>query len=244
MKQIFLAFHLFCVSLIFGQNSSFGIIVDKDGYVNVRQEDNAKSPIKGTIKSGEVVGIMESIIDKEMLENWLLVKYDTEVSLEGFVHRSRVQFLDKLPKIPFQKKQGNTLIFKQGDTEILISTKKVQFFKDIKPYISGQYGELYKGKFAYGFDGTSSLTGDFEVIKFEKVILKIAKKTTEIPQNELENLFIVDDFAEGNGYSCYFDKEKNRVFIESSIGDGAGSIDLLLIFENGKFREKRLFRRF
>lgn len=235
MKKILLFLGLILGQVVFSQGIS-GIIVDKDGFVNVRKKPSAKSEIKGTIKTGEVVGISDVFFD-EKHPNWTWVMYNSGANIVGYVHKSRVKFLEDLfPKIPFQKKQGKTLVFKNKDAEIQISTKQISFLKDIKPYVSGEYGEQYKGKQMYGIDGTLGYTDNFPVEVFDKITLKIGEKTIEIPQEETENIFIVD--REGEDYSCYWDKDRNRFFIEAIVGDGAGAVGLLLIFENGEFKEK------
>lgn len=239
MKKILLFFSLILGQMAFSQH--FGVIVDKDGFVNVREKPSTKSRIKGTIKTGEVVGITDAAdIDEPPIPNWFWVEYETSDILGGYVHKSRVQMLDKFPKIPFQKKQGNTLIFRNGkNIEISFSVKQISFLKDVKPYMSGEYGELYKGEVSFGFDGTIGLDEDFPVEIFEKITLKINGKTIQIPPKELEVLFQVRNFADG--YRCYWDKDQNRIFIESAVGDGAAWTELLFIFENEQFKEKRLF---
>lgn len=234
------------LSLILGQmvfsqvENGFGIIVDKDGYANIRQKPNTKSATKGKIKSGEVVGIGQATIGEKIIPNWLWVDVRSQSEPRAYIHQSRVKRLETLPQIPFQNKQGNTLVFgNKKDVEISVSVKTISFERDIKPHISGKYGEFYKGKFAYGFDGITSLDKDFMVEVFDKITINLGGKNIEIPQKELENLFLVGDFPEA--YHCYWDREQNRIFIQTSVGDGAGSRDLLFIIENNKFKEKKIF---
>lgn len=237
MKKIVLLFSFILGQMAFSQH--FGVIADKDGFVNVREKPSTKSEIKATIKTGEVVGISDLLVDEEN-PTWWWVEYQAGASFGGYVHKSRVKPLDNFPDIPFYTKQGNMLIFSnRKNIEISVSVKQISFLKDVKPYMSGKYGELYKGKESYGFDGTLGFTDEFPVEVFDKVTLKIDGKTIEIPQKELENLFIVRDSADG--YDCYWDKERNRIFIESAVGDGAGWTALLFIFENGQFKEKQLY---
>lgn len=240
-KKLGLILSLILVQMAFSQvENGFGIIVDKDGYANMRQKPNTKSAIKGKIKSGEVVGIGQATMGEKIIPNWLWVDVHSPSESPVYIHQSRVKRLETLPQIPFQKKQGNTLVFgNKKNVEISVSVKTLSFEKDIKPHISGKYGEFYKGKFAYGFDGTTNLDKDFMVEVFDKIIVNLGGKNIEIPQRELENLFLVRDFIEA--YHCYWDKERNRIFIQTAVGDGAGSRDLLFIIENNKFKEKKIF---
>lgn len=240
--KIIALFLSFGVSFLgFSQESYFGTIVDKDGFVNVRQKPDTQSPIVTTLKSGEIIGFINDSYD-EKSRNWVCADHKKLKNLEGCsIHSSRVEPLDKLPKIPFEKRKNNSLIF-SNNQEIEISiTLKNYSFKDIKPYMSGKYKELYKGKFAIGFDGTTGLDDSWIFDKFEKITLKIGKKIVEIPKKELDNIFNVADLTIENAYLCYFDKKRNRVFIETLVGDGAGACKVLFIFENEKFKEKMTF---
>lgn len=237
--RILLFLSLISWQILFSQQSPFGIIRDKDGYVNVRSEPNAQSPIKGTIKTGEAV----SVYDEDT--PWLSVSYDNGKSLEGYVHRSRFQPLNKFPKIPLKYQQKNRIKFANETIEISIGFKQVDLKTERKYITKGKnYGdyqeELYKGKTPYGVDGFGYFHKDKIFTKYENISLKMNGKTIDTPQKELEVIFDVSN--DTRLYDCYWDKEKNRVFIETVAGDGAGGVSILFIFENGILKKKLFWK--
>lgn len=70
--------------IISGDNKfSSGIIIDPDGYTNLREEKSATSEILQKINSGENIQVLDNSGD------WLLVK--TKEGKEGYVHKSRIK---------------------------------------------------------------------------------------------------------------------------------------------------------
>jgi len=58
MKKILFVASLFISSLSFAQSNNFGLIQDKDGYVNVRDEASTKSKVIDKLNNGEVVSFV------------------------------------------------------------------------------------------------------------------------------------------------------------------------------------------
>lgn len=65
-------------------NSEFAKIVDKDGYVNMREKNNTTSKILSQIQSGKLVEILEQ------KDEWWLVLYDNK---KGYIHKSRLRLV-------------------------------------------------------------------------------------------------------------------------------------------------------
>ncbi|MDO6676589.1 SH3 domain-containing protein [Tenacibaculum sp. 1_MG-2023] len=65
-------------------NSEFAKIVDKDGYVNMREKSNTTSKILSQIQSGKLVEILEQ------KDEWWLVLYDNK---KGYIHKSRLRLV-------------------------------------------------------------------------------------------------------------------------------------------------------
>lgn len=99
---------MFSQSLFSQFDMGYGIIVDKDGYANVRKKGNAKNEIIGRINSGEVVMIYQEL-EKE---TWHNVFYEEGATFSGFVHTSRLRFLSDLPQIPLLKQEKKCRIFR------------------------------------------------------------------------------------------------------------------------------------
>jgi hypothetical protein len=74
---------------------SIAIIVDKDGFTNVRESKSTNSPIVGQLNNGEFFTF------KKTADDWWEVNktFDKDlgwVKLTGFVHKSRIQPIDAL----------------------------------------------------------------------------------------------------------------------------------------------------
>ncbi len=84
-------------------------IKDPDGFLNVRSGKNANSAIVGKIEKGDFFYCEKTKAD------WLKVvafEWHDGQQVEGFVHRSRVQFIEAL-NISTQKKLLTTILLKQ-----------------------------------------------------------------------------------------------------------------------------------
>lgn len=69
--------------------SRYGRVVDKDGYVNLREGADPKSRIIGTIPSSEVVQIIE-MTEKE-IDTAKMLRVRTKDGRKGYVHTSRLE---------------------------------------------------------------------------------------------------------------------------------------------------------
>ena len=98
--------------------NNVAIIVDKDGYTNVRQGKSTNSPIVGQIKKGEFFTFKTTTDD--WFEIYKTFREDgTSENLNGFVHKSRVQPINTLPD-----KDKRELIKQTFEKELdLIKTK-------------------------------------------------------------------------------------------------------------------------
>ncbi|MCD8418568.1 SH3 domain-containing protein [Tenacibaculum finnmarkense genomovar finnmarkense] len=67
----------------------WGVINDPDGYTNMRDDKNSKSPIKKRILKDEKFGIESDVKNSE--EDWWLVR--TSEGMRGWVHKSRITII-------------------------------------------------------------------------------------------------------------------------------------------------------
>jgi len=226
-KKIFLLTAVLSVQLSFAQ---FAKIVDKDGYVNIRENADAKSKIIGRINSDEIVYIFEpDEADKE----WLNV--DTKGKTGGYIHNSRVKYIESYEAVPSTEKSGNKVIFKSGDIKVDILSEKFNYKENKKYFSSSHMGDQqqedqYKGQQIWGTDGTVPQT------HYKSITVQMNGKTLQIPAKEIENLFNIDNEAT----HCYFDKINDTLYIEMNNSDGAGAYVALFIIEKGKYKGKML----
>ena len=87
----------------FGQ---FGIIADKDGFVNVRESANIKSKIIDTLTNGQIVFCLEAEGE------WRPTDYDfIRHEKSGYVHNSRIKFIEEFNNVPYSRITDTTVVF-------------------------------------------------------------------------------------------------------------------------------------
>lgn len=214
-KKIFLLTAALVAQLSWAQ---FAKIVDKDGYVNVRENADANSKIVGKLNSDEIVYIFEPDT-----KNWANVS-------NGYVHNSRVKYIKSYESVPPTVRDANKAIFKSGNIKVNIASGKFNFKENEKDFTSTLDGDYYKGQQVWGLDGTIPKT------HYLSITAQIGDKTVQIPAKEIENLFQVD-----NKYTtCYYDRANDILYISLLNSDGAGAYAGLFIIEKGEYKKRVL----
>ena len=96
MKRILLVASLFIPSFSFAQSNHFGLIQDKDGYVNVRDQASTKSKVVDKLNNGDVVSFVGDYAENQ----FSYVLYAKNGS--GYIHESRInKFKDFQERIVF-----------------------------------------------------------------------------------------------------------------------------------------------
>ncbi len=208
----------------------FAIIIDKDGYLNVREQPGISSKIIGNVKVGEVVFILD-----DSKKDWLLIKFKVEGgnSNTGYVHRSGIKYINTFEQIPAADYDENFVNFILKDITVNIKTEhfdyqlnKGGFSKDFKGFYT------YKGKFMLGTDGQI----EEAKMHYKSIILRIGEQTVNIPSIDFEDLFNPNNqYAE-----CYLNKRDDILYLHFSNSDGSSSYFVLFIIQNGILKERRI----
>lgn len=217
---------LFIFTLVinsFGQDFEFAIIQDKDGYVNVRESKSSKSKVLDKLNDGELIYHH----GKEV--NWIDVNYirnDTDVS--GFVYFDRVKSVSEYQNIKCLESSENQILFNSND--IFISITKQKFNKKLhKLKFNKKYQDVLDeidGKRIYGTDG------NLPKHEYSSFKIIVNSKELNLPNEGFKNLF------EPNFYftKINYDKENDRLFIQSLNSDGAGGYAVIWYFEKGIYK--------
>ena len=216
-KKIFLLTAALSVQLSFAQ---FAKVTDKDGYVNVRENADAKSKIVGKINSDEIVYIFES---DPVHKNWANVS-------NGYIYSSRLKYIESYQKIPPTVRDANKATFASGNIKVNIVSGKFNFKENEKDFTSTLQGDFYKGQQVWGIDGTIPKT------HYISITAQIGNKTIQIPAEEIENLFQIDN----KSTTCYYDRENDTLYISMNNSEGAGSYVGLFIIEKGQYKKRVL----
>lgn len=224
-KKIFLLTAIVSIQFAFAQ---FAKVVDKDGYVNLRENPDAKSKVTGKINSDEIVYTFElDNADK----NWLNVYYDDKTS--GYINTSKVKLIDSYEVILPITKDENKAIFKSGNIKVDIITEKFNYKENKKFFSSSNYGgqkieDKYKGKLIWGTDGTIPKT------HYKSITVQIKDKKVQIPNKDIENLFNVsNEFT-----TCYYDRKNDTVYLTMINSDGAGAYVALFKIVKGVYKQR------
>lgn len=216
-KKIFLLTAALSVQLSFAQ---FAKVTDKDGYVNVRENADAKSKIVGKINSDEIVYIFES---DPVHKNWANVT-------NGYIYSSRLKYIQSYQKITPTVRDANKATFASGNIKVNIVSGKFNFKENEKDFTSTLQGDFYKEQQVWGIDGTIPKT------HYISITAQIGNKTIQIPAEEIENLFQIDN----KSTTCYYDRENDTLYISMNNSEGAGSYVGLFIIEKGQYKKRVL----
>jgi len=210
----------------FGQ---FGIISDKDGFVNVRKSPNINSKVIDNLTNGQIVYCLEAEGE------WRPTDYDfIRHEKSGYVHNSRIKFIEEFDNVPYSRITDSTVIFKK-DSIKLFATKtkfnpknnKLQYHKGDVSKNEMSYLEKINGKEIWGTDGYIPKN------KYGQFTLTYGKEKTNLP---IDNLFEPNlDYTKVN-----IDTKTNTIYISASNSDGAGGYEVLWIIVNGKLKQRIL----
>ncbi|MDR2238198.1 MAG: hypothetical protein LBE92_18900 [Chryseobacterium sp.] len=217
--------------------AQFAKVVDKDGYVNIRKSADANGDIAGKVSSDEIIYVYDR---DDSSKNWLMTDYPAKNGdlLSGYIHQSRVRYIESYRPVPSVSINENKAVFSSKNIKVEIIAEPFPY-KENKKYFSSssreiQIKDLYKGKQAWGIDGTIPQT------HYKSITIKIGNNTVEIPTAETENLFNVNtEFTK-----CYFDSENETLYISMINSDGAGGYAVLFRIEKGKYKGKTVIMPF
>ena len=228
MRNCICLFLLFLATGI--AHAQFAQIIDKEGYVNIREKAYLKSKVISRLKSAQIVFISNKGVENK---NWSYINYEQKSEsvfskyISGYIHNSRLKQISSFAPIPFVEESEKEASFSCCDVSIKIKSETFDFQKNRKYFrkFDGYY--TYKGKYALGASGIFppkthylSISGTFKQAHFE------------IPPNELENLF----YANNDLSKCYYDSERKTLYLVLNNSDGADAYTALLIIENGKYK--------
>lgn len=205
------------LTLIVIASSSFGqvaVIKDKDGYTNVRKEANGESEVIYKILDNEVfwfdyeVGYFENEwVEVFIPKNKFSFSSTDPDYIQGYVHKSRIQPIDKLPKLT-----SDNFKFKY-ELNPFDSTGKIIDKQDNK------WITQINGRPVWGTDG------NFPRLQVENIKVSIDNRDILI-----HPVFYCDIYECDGGYTIY--KNGDTFFVYQMNSDGAGAYQIVWVFTN------------
>lgn len=208
---------LFIVFQSFFMQAQFAIVQDKDGFVNVREEENINSKILKKLNNGTVVPIDQEVSDNQ----WVLVEYEPESN--GYIFHDRIKKVDEYLNINAFKIASNAVNFEHNELKILIETKKF----DKKKHVITKEGDLI-----YAIDGEEILGTDGILPQTEYQSFKIIYQNNliEVPAKFYKNLYNADV----KNFKLTYNQDSNQYYLFGTFSDGAATYDAIWVLEKGK----------
>ena len=178
MNYIYFPFLMTISSCIY---ADFGLIQDKDGYVNVRELADLSSKVISKQKNGEIVSCVDDI-----LNNFCFINSSSGVN--GYIYNNRINRFDSYNKIKLKKYDVKTVLYRNSLYTVEISSKDADLnSKNYSKSLKGsELYSLYKGKAFYGTDGDLP-TANF--LQLNRIVVKIQEQKIIINSDQLENYF-------------------------------------------------------
>ena len=207
----------------FGQ---FAIVMDPDGYVNVRQKPDLSSKIQDSLHNGHFVYCMEA------KGNWLNVDYDKNAQdLNGYLYRDRLKLISTYESIPLTTSDSRTdPSFSKDTISITVATQRVAQGKYHYSYSKQNPTqiELINGKQYWGMDGEAPTR------EYRSITIHLGTRTIELPRIALSNLFQPSEYHTKVNY----DRQNDILYISSENSDGAGGYSVVWRVEKGEYSDR------
>lgn len=204
----------------------FAVVADKDGFANVRSSASIANNIIDKVGNGSIVYCFEPE------QEWIPIDYNLDQQHKsGYIHKTRVKFIESLEKMPRTKVTTSGIEFRNESIKLSITTTKFVAknytlqYHDSDPSSPSNYIEKINGNTYWGTDGNMPKT------QYGSCLLQIGKSNISLP---VDNLF--EPSLEST--AVYTDKTSKKLYITSMNGDAAGAYAVLWLIENGKYKQR------
>jgi len=210
--------------------SQIYIVKDPDGYSNLRKGKSTASEIIAKIPVGEVVFEDMVYVDEEQDPDWAYVEYRSTERMHGYLHRSRLLDIAKLPEFK-PVLYSDSIVFKNNIVDIKLTKGEFNAKQYHIEYDStGSYVLKINGKTFFGTDG------DLPKIRYESIGGIFKGKQIAIPA-----LSYADTFEPNfDNTHLYYDADGNRLFLQAWNSDGAGGYIITWCFKDGNYKWRQL----
>lgn len=229
MKKVVLVSLLFVVCSI-SLWAQLARIEDKDGYVNIRSKPDASSPVLEKAIVSDVFYCFER--EKE----WYPVYLErTGNTIDGYIHKSRVKFIDTFDSLSVREIKTNKIVFQKDSIRVEMITKPF-----LKSAHAIQYDKTHRVVTTIDHKPIWGTDGNLPTVAYHQIRIKIGNKQVEVPDKELANLFEPNfDFTKVN-----YDKQSDLLYMSSVNSDGAGGYVVVWVIKEGKYSHRITLRPF
>ena len=245
MKPILMLFLLSIQVSVLAQPLSHGyaVVEDADGYVNLRVDAHAQAKVLAAIPNGTPLSCSMDQSDNPSL---CAVALDGRENF-GFIHRSRLVFLDQdraFTKVALQTRTQHSAVYQEGQVKVKVSIAPVALDKKGYATKTDQHNvmrTMYQGQIMYGTDN--------EIIDaaygYADIQVTVDGHTAQVPQSQLTSLIIptysVMDDSVFDHVSVYYHPQRQHLYVFSTQADGAAMYTAVFEFKNHQFVRKSLW---
>ena len=129
MRNLLFILTVFCISTAFADNK-LARINDSDGFTNIRSGEGKDFPIVATIDTTDFI-----YCDPTTKNDWVKViamKWQNGKQIEGFIHKTRIQFIEKLNNKEQKKILTEILRIQKNLAENFQKTRKIKENKETR----------------------------------------------------------------------------------------------------------------
>ena len=221
-KSLFTLVVCFCSAFAFAQ---FGIVIDKDGYSNIRDSANLNEKIIDWLRNGHLV------FGFETKGNWINIGYAKKNKDKmGWIYHDRIKLVTEYPSFREKSQNENQIILVLDSITIIVSQQKFNRVKYKFSYYKDSPGniEFINGKQYWGTDGEQPKReyGPIQILQGKKKII--------LPKRAVDNLF---EPTLGSVVANY-DEKNDILYIQSSNSDGAGYYEVIWKIERGVYKDR------
>jgi hypothetical protein len=227
-----LLFIFFAVLFVRQINAQTAFIKDPDGFCNVRQSASSQSKVVDTLSNGKIVYVLEESAEG----NWISIDYKKgRETQSAFVHKSRIIFLNSLPKFKTVAQNDSVLRLQLDTLQITITTRrfnlKTRQIKYEKTRGAYKWVKYIDGKHPWGIDGNVPQT------EYQSVQFKSGGKTLVFPRTTFQDL-LEPNLDET---TAYIDKAKGKIYIEALNSDAAGAYVVIWTIKDWQIVDREIF---
>lgn len=204
----------------------YGIVDDKDGFVNVRRGPSINDKIIDTFHNGKILYFLDL---EDQKSEWLDCAYSRDKSESGgYIHKSKIKFINSFKKIkPILTK--TEISFSNENTKILVRVEafiaknhKLKWYKnDPEDKNSNSWLALINGLEIHGADGTIPRE------KYGKSTIKYKGESAILPTETFYN-------PNKEYHELFWDDKIDTYYLTTSNGDGAGAYVAIWVISMGK----------
>ncbi|MCE3283453.1 MAG: type 3 domain protein [Chitinophagaceae bacterium] len=205
--------------------AQLAIVMDSDGFTNIRNGPSKDSAVIDTLSAGRLVYCFD---EEEDAEGWYPVDYHRNGQMHsGYIHKTRVAYLERMEPF-FLRSKGDTLYELRHDS--IYITIKVG-----KANLKGRklaYDESSGGKFLSTIDGREIFGTDGELPRreYKSIVIKNGTRILRLDKKKYHNFFEPST----EGAMAMTDPSTGIIYLVSYNSDGAGAYIVTWMIRDNK----------